>query len=66
MIISGVAVLASGSACQREEAVICRTSPPESSDDYQRWADAVSAADCKHLSLQSALTAREATTAYVR
>lgn len=50
-IIAGVAALAGAGGCHRNEAAVCRTSPPERSEDYQRWADAVSAARCKFMRL---------------
>ena len=46
-------MLTSLNACRREEPVICRTSPPERSEDYRRWADAVAAAHCKNFRLES-------------
>jgi len=60
-IMAGVAVLASAGGCHRKEAGICRTSPPERSVDYQRWADAVSAARCKHFRLEAAPAGGQAT-----
>ncbi|MBP2275396.1 MAG: hypothetical protein ACJASD_001123 [Sphingomonas echinoides] len=59
-------MLANASACDRKEPVICRTSPPERSEDYQRWADDVTAAHCKHLRMEPAPPAREAATTNVR
>jgi len=44
----GVAlILASG--CHRRESEICRSSPPENSEQYESWETALSAAHCQHL-----------------
>lgn len=54
-MVFGLAVASTAAACSREEPAICRSSPPEDSRYYERWTNAVSAADCDELRPQNGM-----------